>query len=1052
MDEAGRKTNITQPLESSGVSHTYSNTMMEQNEKRYIGNPHNDSFSDAEEVMKNHLNAGMVNQVEPIDTENKYSEYSNRINSYEGCSEEKLMESSDIKPFNHNTAEQFGTSSPLKGIMGILEKQTKEIGDLAKKSSLYTGDYAPVGSPQGLDKGAVGDYVKGILGASYFGCLQGINQLQNERKQTSEIIDFSVKPEVSMCNTSYSAAGSLRSSARMAEGLKHPASQHFDMHSLSQWQKESKQANEIIDFSVKPEGSESGVMTEGLTLPATHHFDMQSPRGDMGTMNYSDHPNRHYPWRNIPQNDIDTDKKFQADTGILLGNSDSKLIAPHPLRMKREFMEGDMGEDAHIDEESESLKMLKYEADTASEDSRDGNYEKLSDYEDQRYEVDEELTVALNNDASGANVDISQENLPEVGNKSDTGFQNSGEDLSEDIADSSSDREPSEDNKLVDKELSGNGKSMGVKIKDERIDEDNQSEKDILESTQGKETEEEIDTSETILTNAELTEQSAHMQSMYMHIPMQHDDDDVNKPHKCELCNRRFKRASHLKRHMLIHTGEKNFKCETCGKHFTTFHYLKLHDRLHTGEKPYQCEICQKWFTHWSNFSIHKRSHTNERPYPCPICGKSYTGSSHLRRHMFIHAGDKPFKCEICKKDFAQQSQLKSHMVTHTGEKPYACSVCGKRFAQTSALGKHTLMHAYEAYKKENCEVQTEPDDSEKKETKSDNDSQKIKLTSTTPTKPQFKCKICTEDFSETASLRTHMMIHMGQKPYTCTLCERQFIELTNLKQHMLIHTGEKPYHCEQCGKEFSQQSNLKSHMRIHTGERPYKCELCSKTFAHSSSLKNHVLFHTGEVRHHCQVCGKGFTDTSSMKKHVRTHTGEKPYKCKFCGRGFAASSSLKTHMFTHGGSRPYKCDHCPKQFARPSQLQKHLLEKHKISTTIESLFAKPSFDHSNDSVAQSVTGQNIREYMEGVKKALSKNPAALKNPEDTELAAQNPGIFANLEETEKSKVNKAMDKLTPVIERAIEAVDQKIIFEQTRLSDDDSSTEDAAGSAEAKV
>ncbi|XP_062931112.1 zinc finger protein 740 isoform X3 [Cynocephalus volans] len=62
----------------------------------------------------------------------------------------------------------------------------------------------------------------------------------------------------------------------------------------------------------------------------------------------------------------------------------------------------------------------------------------------------------------------------------------------------------------------------------------------------------------------------------------------------CEHCYGAFRSSYHLKRHILIHTGEKPFECDICDMRFIQKYHLERHKRVHSGEKPYQCERCHQ--------------------------------------------------------------------------------------------------------------------------------------------------------------------------------------------------------------------------------------------------------------------------------------------------------------------------------------------------------------------------------------------------------------------------------------------------------------------------
>ena len=122
--------------------------------------------------------------------------------------------------------------------------------------------------------------------------------------------------------------------------------------------------------------------------------------------------------------------------------------------------------------------------------------------------------------------------------------------------------------------------------------------------------------------------------------------DDVPRTVACPNagCLKMFRDNAALRKHMHTH-GPRVHVCAECGKAFVEGSKLKRHQLVHTGEKPFQCAF--------------------------EGCGKRFSLDFNLRTHVRIHTGDKPYVCpfDCCNKRFSQSTNLKSHILTHVKNK-----------------------------------------------------------------------------------------------------------------------------------------------------------------------------------------------------------------------------------------------------------------------------------------------------------------------------------------------------------------------------------------------
>ncbi|KAJ1136872.1 hypothetical protein NDU88_003286 [Pleurodeles waltl] len=105
------------------------------------------------------------------------------------------------------------------------------------------------------------------------------------------------------------------------------------------------------------------------------------------------------------------------------------------------------------------------------------------------------------------------------------------------------------------------------------------------------------------------------------------------KPHICEHCNAAFRSSYHLRRHVLIHTGERPFQCSQCNMSFIQKYLLQRHEKIHSGEKPFCCDQCDMKFIQKYHMERHKRTHSGEKPYKCDTCQQYFSRTDRLLKH-----------------------------------------------------------------------------------------------------------------------------------------------------------------------------------------------------------------------------------------------------------------------------------------------------------------------------------------------------------------------------------------------------------------------------------
>jgi len=196
-----------------------------------------------------------------------------------------------------------------------------------------------------------------------------------------------------------------------------------------------------------------------------------------------------------------------------------------------------------------------------------------------------------------------------------------------------------------------------------------------------------------------------HQKSLYSHRRTHTDAKAV-----CHICGATLKSSRYLHHHLLLHKDvDKPHKCDKCDKAFHSSSALKVHHYYNHEEHPgrFQCTLCSKTFKAKQGLQFHMDSHSNEYRYECSYCQKRFRGFKTCRVHELRHreaVEPNKFSCPICGKFFKTRQTLKNHEDVHASFNRYQCSICEKRFKLKKSCLAHIRAH-HNKDREDNTEV-----------------------------------------------------------------------------------------------------------------------------------------------------------------------------------------------------------------------------------------------------------------------------------------------------------------------------------------------------------
>ncbi|XP_041636631.1 zinc finger protein 420-like isoform X2 [Cheilinus undulatus] len=432
-------------------------------------------------------------------------------------------------------------------------------------------------------------------------------------------------------------------------------------------------------------------------------------------------------------------------------------------------------------------------------------------------------------------------------------------------------------------------------------------------------------------------------------------------PHDCPDCEKKFKFASSLIAHRVIHTGERPHRCSDCGRCFSFRQSLDRHRHTHKNARKYDCVICGETFQSLSARTQHKQTHMVDGLYTCHHCEKRFHWELALARHMKTHNSDHNANKLNENQEEGQEVVMGDEVATEASAEPNS---------QVHAADQEN--HDSESAKLQSTELPTCDPDGTVPELGSEVTALTKVRTSGRKRKPTMKIQVINLQKSLSAKRRkektktkpselkplpfncdehsygSSMVSSKGDgddcsveddlpAAFSCPKCSYQHPEESQVQHHIdKVHTNhsdddeEGGFSCSECDKSFRFQSLLTAHQRTHTGEQPFLCSQCGRRFSFKQSLERHKQTHKSGRKYECLICGEFFKSLEAQREHKGSHMENGEYLCSECGRAFAWKSALVRHLKTHGDEadkveRPFKCPRCEMRFSCASHLNRHL-------------------------------------------------------------------------------------------------------------------------------
>ncbi|XP_030239153.1 myeloid zinc finger 1 isoform X1 [Drosophila navojoa] len=294
--------------------------------------------------------------------------------------------------------------------------------------------------------------------------------------------------------------------------------------------------------------------------------------------------------------------------------------------------------------------------------------------------------------------------------------------------------------------------------------------------------------------------------------------------------------------------GRHFYQCQACGKKVQSNYNLRRHMMIHTGERPFPCDLCERRFREFSDLKKHRRRHINDPRYICMIC-RIHTPMEQDSTRCVECEGKNlllaPQDCDALDADKEpidetepaldeqdEQEEQEEEQDTDQEFLPEDNQVENEVVSLPMPTLPPTLLVTLVPAPPPLTPAPPAPP--------------AITLTALTRPPLPRSCSSAnsSSSLSNDVAPKRPARVTRNRRTYPCPLCQRPFGTRHNLKRHYMIHTGEKPFSCSKCRKPFRECSTLKKHMVTHMRDRWYKCLRCPAKYQDYLHYMEHKATH----------------------------------------------------------------------------------------------------------------------------------------------------------------------------------------------------------------